>query len=827
MTRKRRPTLWRQVEGPPSVESIKRSFTRHIQSSLAKDEYSSTALDRFYSLCRSVRDHLVDHWVNTQQTYYHEDAKRVYYICMEFLMGRALHNAMVNLRAYGLFKEAMEELGYTIEELEELEVDAGLGNGGLGRLAACFLDSMATLELPAYGYGLRYDYGIFRQRIRNGRQIEEPDNWLRLPNPWEFPRPEYRIKVSFGGHVETDTDRQGQPRHRWVGTEDVLAMAFDTPVPGYGNNTVNNLRLWRAVAKEEFDLQDFNVGDYIGAVEHQVMSENITRILYPNDNFSLGQELRLKQQYFMVSATLQDTIRRHLINHCGVEDFAEKAVFQLNDTHPALAVAELMRLLIDEHKLSWERAWEITGRCMAYTNHTLLPEALEKWSADLLGRLLPRHLMLINEINHRFLEEVQQRHPGDKALLKRVSLYEEGREKRVRMAHLAVVGAFSVNGVAELHTDLLQKRVLKDFHTIWPEKFNNKTNGITQRRWLLSCNPYLSKIITSRIGAGWIVDLDQLEKLDPLADDPTFQGEFKRAKARAKRRLARVLYQRCGLRLDPDSIFDIQIKRIHEYKRQLLNVLHVIHLYQRLQREPDALENRRTFIFGGKAAPGYTMAKLIIKLIHDVAERVNSDPKVSGRMQVCFVPNYGVSMGERLFPAADVSEQISTAGFEASGTGNMKFALNGALTLGTLDGANVEISRAVGDENIFIFGNTVDDVARLRAEGYDPRKIYEEDERIQEVVDLLSSDFFNPGEPGLYQPIVDSLLGGDHYLHLADFEAYRQAHLKLDRAYSDRPAWQRMAVHNLARVGRFSSDRTIREYVRDIWKVKPYSIQVD
>jgi starch phosphorylase len=827
VTRKRRPTIWRNAEDTPTKDSIKQAFVRHLQSSLCKDEFTATTLDRYQALCLTVRDCLVERWVNTQQTYYQADARRVYYLSLEYLMGRALRNAMINLRLEDEYAVAMKELGLSLGELEELEVDAGLGNGGLGRLAACFLDSMATMELPAYGYGLRYDYGIFRQAFEHGRQIEEPDEWLRLPYPWEFPRPEYLLKVKFGGWVEGYEDEAGVPRCRWKDTQDILAMAYDLPIPGFGNNTVNSLRLWRAKATEDFDLRDFNVGDYIGALERQVLTENITRVLYPNDNFHLGKELRLKQQYFLVSATLQDAIRRHMVNHPNLDNLADKAVFQLNDTHPALAVAELMRLLIDEHGYRWPQAWKITHSSMAYTNHTLLPEALEKWSADLLGRLLPRHLLIINQINHDFLEQVRRDHPGDDELIERVSIYEEGDRKRVRMAHLAVVGSYSVNGVAALHTDLLKKRVLRDFHKIFPDRINNKTNGITQRRWLLSSNPPLAELITSRIGDGWITQLDRLRELDGLADDPAFLEQVDAVKLKAKQRLVQALSWMHGFDLDPEAIFDIQIKRIHEYKRQLLNVLHIIHLYRELQRNPDALRVPRTFIFGGKAAPGYRRAKRIIKLINDVAAMVNNDPVVSKKMRVFFVPNYNVSIAELLFPAADVSEQISTAGFEASGTGNMKFALNGALTLGTLDGANIEIAEAVGRENIFIFGKTVDEVAELREQSYDPMQLYKGDDRIREVVDLLVTDHFNHDEPGLYWPISDGLRGSDYYLCLADFEAYRQAHLQIDEVYTDRPRWSRMALKNIANVGHFSSDRTISEYAREIWRVEPHSIEVE
>jgi starch phosphorylase len=799
-----------------------------LQSSLGRDEYSATALDRYQALCLTVRDALVERWVNTQQTYYQANAKRVYYISLEFLMGRALHNAMVNLGFLDEYRKAMEELGYALEEMEELEVDAGLGNGGLGRLAACFLDSMATLGLPGYGYGLRYDYGIFRQEILDGRQIEEPDDWLRFPYPWEIPRPEYVLMVRFGGRLEYSGDQNGSERCRWVDTQNVLATAYDTPIPGFGNNTVNTLRLWRARATHDFDLDDFNQGNYIAAVEHKTLAENITRVLYPNDNFYLGQELRLRQQYFLVSATIQDAVRRHLVNHRNLDDLAEKAVFQLNDTHPALAVAELMRILLDTYGYAWDRAWDITSHCMAYTNHTLLPEALEKWPADMIGRLLPRHLLIINEINRRFLDEVRARFPGDEELVRRVSLYEEHPVKRVRMAHLAVVGSMSVNGVAELHTQLLRSRVLPEFNRIWPEKFNNKTNGVTPRRWLLACNPWLSSLISKRLGGtGWARNLDELQKLVEAADDPAWVEELAQAKAAAKERLAGSLRWQHGFEIQLGSIFDIQIKRIHEYKRQLLNVMHIVHLYRELQRNHDALQHPHTFLFGGKAAPGYFMAKLIIRLINDVAAMVNTDLKVSQMLRVYFVPNYGVSVAEILFPAADVSEQISTAGFEASGTGNMKFALNGALTLGTLDGANVEIAEAVGRDNMFIFGHTVEQVEELRHRGYQPRRLYEENPRIREVLDLIASGHFSPGDPGRYRPLVDALLGSDYFLHLADFEMYREAHQAVDRAYGDRQRWFRSALLNVARMGRFSSDRSIQDYNRDIWRTRSYAIEVE
>jgi len=797
-------------------------MARHIQSSLAKDEYAATSLDRFYGLCFAVRDQLIDRWVNTQQTYYQEDARRVYYLSMEYLMGRALHNAMVNTGLLDMCREALQEEGLDLNDLEELEHDAGLGNGGLGRLAACFIDSMATMSLPAYGYGLRYDYGIFAQRIVDGRQVEEADDWLRLPNPWEYPRPEYLLPVRFGGSVE-----RGPDGPVWRPAETVLAMPYDTPVPGYGANTVNTLRLWKAVPHEGFDFQDFNEGDYVGAVEDRVHTENLTRVLYPNDNFHLGKQLRLKQQYLLVSATLQDALRRHLVNHESLDNLHDKAVFQLNDTHPALAVPELMRVLMDERGYSWDAAWEITNGSMAYTNHTLLPEALEKWRVDLIERLLPRHLQIIGEINHRFLTRVRKDFPGDDALVRSVSIFDEGPPKRVRMANLAVVGSFSVNGVAELHTELLRTRVLADFHRVWPEKLNNKTNGVTQRRWLLCCNPDLAELITDRVGPGWTTHLEELKRLGGMADDAVLQEAVAGAKRAAKVRLADYLRTRYAFDADPDSVFDIQIKRIHEYKRQLLNALHIVHLYRRLRDDPDALDNPRTFIFGGKAAPGYAVAKRVIKLINDVAAVVNADPRVSQKLKVFFVPNYNVSAAEYLFPAADVSEQISTAGFEASGTGNMKFAMNGALTLGTLDGANVEIAREVGDDNIFIFGHTVDDVAALRQRGYVPRRLYEEDSDLRAALDLISSGHFSPGEQGRHRSLVNGLLNDDYYLHLADFRPYAAAHKEVDWAYSDQPRWRAMAIQNIANMGVFSSDRTIRDYVRDIWKVERFEVVVE
>lgn len=799
----------------PDADHLKESIRRHVRFTVGKSERYATPRDRYYSLCLSVRDMLVERWIRTQGDYYDQKVKRVYYLSLEFLMGRALRNAIINLGLLDDYRKAMADLGYSFDELEDLEHDAALGNGGLGRLAACFLDSMATLGIPGYGYGIRYDYGIFSQAIENGWQKEEPDDWLRFPNPWEVPRPERVFTVKYGGRVE---ERAGGG-FRWIDTEDVLASAYDTPIPGFGNEAVNTLRLWEAKATEEFSLEDFNAGDYVGSVEHMVLSRTISRVLYPNDNIYLGQELRLKQQYFLVSASLQDAVERHLKDHPSLDNLAGNAVFQLNDTHPALAIPELMRILLDEYDFPWEKAWRITSRCMAYTNHTLLPEALETWSVDLLGRLLPRHLYIINKINHDFLDEVRRKLPGDPEIASRMSVYQEGYPKRVRMAHLATIGSFSVNGVAALHTELLKSRVLKDFNTIWPERFNNKTNGVTQRRWLLSANEPLAGLITEAIGPKWTTQLSHLEQLVPLAEDASFQQRFAATKQQAKERLVRFLTDRHDLVLDPATLFDTQIKRMHEYKRQLLNVLNIVHLYKELERNPNTITTPRTFLFAGKAAPGYTMAKLIIKLINDVAQAVNAHPEVSKKLRVHFIPDYGVTKAEYLIPATDISEQISTAGFEASGTGNMKFMLNGALTIGTLDGANIEMAEEVGPENIFIFGKTVEEVTEIRKVGHRPREFYESNAHLKEVIDLIASGHFSKDDPHRFQPIVDALLGSDFYLLFADFDAYRETHRAMDRAYQDTPHWLAMAIRNVAHAGKFSSDRTIRQYASEIWKV--------
>jgi len=801
------------------------AYTDHLRHSLAKDESTATNRDRFLSLAMSVRDRLIDQWMATQKVYQASDARRVNYLSLEFLVGRAMGNSLINLDLYDEAREAMGDLGLDLAELCDTEFDPGLGNGGLGRLAACFLDSMATLQLPAYGYGIRYEYGIFYQRIFEGFQVETPDNWLRYGNPWEIPRPEYLYPVRLYGRVRETRDEKGNPRHEWVNAQEVMALAYDTPVPGYGNDTVNTMRLWSAKSTREFDLEHFNYGDYEKAMEDKNLSETISRVLYPNDNFFVGRELRLKQQYFLVSATLQDIIRRYRQGHGSLDGFAEKQAIQLNDTHPAIAIPELMRILVDDEGMAWEQAWEICTDTFGYTNHTVLPEALEQWPVSLMESVLPRHVQIIYEINQRFLDSVTERYPDDGDRLGRMSIIQEGEEKRVRMAHLAIVGSHSVNGVAAMHTEILRNEVFGDFCDMWPDRFNNKTNGITQRRWLCQCNPRLSALISRRIGDGWIADLSQLQNLVPLADDGGFQEEWRRTKRANKRDLAHYIAAQNQLDVNVDSLFDCQVKRIHEYKRQLLNVLHVITLYNRIRSDPGAEVVPRTVIFGGKAAPAYYTAKMVIKLIHAVADLINQDDEIGGRLKVVFLANYGVSLAERIFPAAELSEQISTAGMEASGTGNMKFALNGALTIGTLDGANVEIAEEVGPDNIFIFGHTVEEIRELQKAEYDPWKYYDEDVDLMEAIDMIDRGDFSPDRPDLYGPIADSLLHhGDQYKVLADYGAYIGCQERVASAYADPAAWTRMSILNTASMGRFSSDRTIAEYARDIWHLEPVPI---
>lgn len=805
-------------------EAFKTAFENNLKYRLVKDSETATDYDKYLSLAYAIRDRLVENWVATQKTYRTHKVKRVYYFSLEFLIGRTLGNSIINLQVENNVSKALEDLGLSLEELREVESDAGLGNGGLGRLAACFMDSLATLEIPAYGYGIRYDYGIFRQKIVRGYQIEEPDEWLRRQHPWEIARPEYTYRVKFGGKVAQRNNRAGKLVVDWVDTEDVLATAYDTPVPGYGNKTVNNLRLWSARATDEFDLDFFNKGNYFAATSKKTESESISKVLYPNDNSPEGRELRLKQQYFFVSASIQDILRRFKREHSDFKKLTDVATIQLNDTHPTIAIPEFMRILMDVEGLEWEAAWKITKALFAYTNHTLLPEALEKWPLSLFGRLFPRHLQIIQEINSRFLKEVEKKYPGDGERLRRMSLFEEGQDPHLRMAYLAIVGSHSVNGVSVLHSDLLKTNVVPDFYDLYPERFNNKTNGITQRRWLRKCNPGLSQLISSRIGDKWVTDLSHLKKLEKFADDKKFQEEWRQVKKQNKEKLAVLIADEQRLAVDTESIFDVQVKRIHEYKRQLLDALHAIALYNHIKANPDEPVVPRTVFFGGKAAPGYTRAKLIIKFINSIADVVNQDPQIKGKLMVVFLPNYRVSLAEKIIPATDLSEQISTAGKEASGTGNMKFALNGALTIGTLDGANIEIEEEVGKENIFIFGLTAEEVTQTK-KNYNPRDYYERSPELKKVMDLIGSGFFSPESPELFKPLYDSLMQQDEYLLMADFDAYLECQERVATIYRDQAQWTKMAILNVARMGKFSSDRTIQEYCDDIWHVKPVKIE--
>jgi glycogen phosphorylase len=818
--------LWSLVEDfylASDGEALLRSLASHVEYSQAKTRHTATSFDWYTSLALTVRDRLMERWNDTQQAYYEANAKRVYYLSLEFLMGRTLGNALLALGMTEEISRVLNDLGQRLEDLQEIEPDAGLGNGGLGRLAACFLDSMATLQYPGYGYGIRYDYGIFEQVIRDGQQVERPDRWLRYGNPWEIVRPEYTVTVRLGGRVEGQSDAHGEVRRVWIEERAVQAIPYDTPIPGHGNDTVNTLRLWSAAAVEDFDLGPFNRGDYVAAVSEQILSETISRVLYPTDHFQSGKELRLEQEYFFVSATLQDILRRYRVGNSGLDAFPDKVAIQLNDTNPAIAIAELMRLFVDGERLPWETAWNLCVRTFGYTNHTVLPEALETWSVELLGALLPRHLEIIYEVNRRFLESVAVRYPGDPARLARLSIVQEQPVKAVRMAHLAIAGSHSVNGVAALHSRILRESLFADFFALYPERFNNKTNGVTPRRWLKSSNPRLADLIDSTIGCGWITDLGLLDQLagTRFVGDPAFRAAWRRVKRENKRELADLVRRQQGLALDLDSIFDCQVKRLHEYKRQLLNVLHILALYHRIKDSPAADFVPRTFLFAAKAAPGYATAKLIIRLIHSLAGLINGDADVAGRLRVVFLPNYGVSLAERIFPGADVSEQISTAGLEASGTGNMKFALNGALTIGTLDGANVEILEEVGAENIFIFGLTAEQVRERRAAGYRPRDHYEADPELRRVLDHLAAGLL-PGEDGLFAPLVRSLLdGGDGYFVLADFAAYAACQHRVAQAFLDDAGWTARSIRNTAHSGKFSSDRTIRQYAEEIWGVRP------
>lgn len=821
---KPKKTVKAKVGAIVKLTPVKKALQNHLIFSAFKTSDVATPRDWYDAASYTVRDHVVGGWIKTSKSYYRDDPKRVYYLSLEFLIGRMLSNAALNLGMNEELKQGLASLGIDLEATVEMETDAALGNGGLGRLAACFLDSMATMDIPAAGYGIRYEYGMFRQTIEDGQQVENPDNWLRYGNIWEFQRPEATYIIKFYGHVVMYPTGEGEAR-RWVDAEHVVAMAYDVPVPGYGTETVNNLRLWAAKAAREFDLRHFNDGNYEKAVEERTDTENISKVLYPNDSSVLGKELRFKQQYFFVSASIQDILRRFLSAHEIKEQedwkiLPDKIAIQLNDTHPSIGVAEMMYQLVDEHKLPWAFAWELVVKIFAYTNHTLMPEALETWSVDLFGRLLPRHLEIIYQINCEFLHMVNHHFPGDKELLRRVSIIDEEHGRRVRMAHLAVVGSHTVNGVAALHSELLKQTLFADFDRIYPGKMTNITNGITPRRWLNQANPALTSLIEMAIGPDFKKDLTHIKKITPLADDADFRKAFAQVKFANKVRLAAKVEKATGVKLNPNSLFDVQIKRIHEYKRQLLNVLHVITLYNRIRSGEKGI-TPRTVIFGGKAAPGYLVAKQIIRLINDVAVIVNEDIAVGEQLKVVFYPNYEVSAAEILFPGSDLSEQISTAGTEASGTGNMKMALNGALTIGTLDGANVEIKEEVGDENIFIFGLTTPQVAEVKANGYNPRDYYNSNPDLKQVLDMIASGYFSVEEPTRYQNIVDNLLNHDQYLLLADYASYIETQDKVASLYQNQDEWVRQAILNVANMAKFSCDRAIGEYAKNIWHVSP------
>jgi glycogen phosphorylase len=801
------------------VDSVKVQISTHLLYSVGKEAISATARDWFMAAAYAVRDRLTERWMPTLNRYYAQDKKRVYYMSMEFLIGRTLVNSMINLGIYDTMRQAIGELGLDFDEIVGWEVEAALGNGGLGRLAACLLDSMASLDIAGFGYGIRYDYGMFTQHIENGWQVESPENWLRYGNPWEFPRPGVIYPVRFGGRVLHYKDLLGQTQSQWVDAEEVMAMAYDVPIPGFSGNTVNNLRLWSAKSTREFDLKYFNAGNYIEAVRDKNESETLSKVLYPSDITLRGKELRFKQEYFFVAASIQDILARFRKSHSDWDVLPEHVAIQMNDTHPALVVPELMRVLVDEHQLDWQRAWTITRACCAYTNHTLLPEALETWPVEMFERILPRHLEIAYQLNLEFLQDVRHRYPGDLELLRRVSLIGEDGERRVRMSHLAVIGSHAVNGVAAIHTGLMKSTIFSDFEHLSPGKINNKTNGVTPRRWLVAANPGLSDLIRSRIGESWIADLSHLRQLEPFAEDAAFRRNFLAVKRANKERLAAVIGQRLGIDVDVDSLFDVMVKRIHEYKRQLLNLLHVMVRYQRIRANPSLDVVKRTVIIGGKAAPGYQMAKLVIKLINDVADVINNDPLVGDRLRLVFVPNYNVSTAEMIMPAAELSEQISTAGTEASGTGNMKMAMNGALTIGTWDGANVEICEEVGEDNMFLFGLTAQDVQRHRNNGYDSGTAIAAQDELRGAIDMLRNGYFCPDQPDRFQPLADALTGTDVYLLTADFAGYLAAQDRVEQLYRNQDEWARRAILNVARMGKFSSDRTVSEYARDIWGV--------
>tara|TARA_B100001248_G_scaffold262715_1_gene261385 strand:- start:1869 stop:4415 length:2547 start_codon:yes stop_codon:yes gene_type:complete len=810
-----------------SIDGMKQSILNHLKLTLARDTKTAQRRDWWLSACYAVRDRVLEQFIKTQEVHNEANTRRLYYLSLEYLMGRLLTNNLYNMGIMDLMKDTLEELGLDYECLDEEEVDMGLGNGGLGRLAACFLDSLATLDYPAVGYGIYYEFGLFQQGFsKEGHQVERPDNWRQSGNPWFLVRPEYRQDIHLYGRVVNQYDQCGDWCPVWVDTKIICGVPHDMPIVGYGGKTVNFLRLWESCASEEFDLKTFNEGGYVEAVREKAIGETISKVLYPNDQTESGKELRLVQQYFFVSCSLKDIIRRYLGGNKGWDAFPEKVSVQLNDTHPTLAVVELMRILIDEQKLNWEKAWSICEKVFAYTNHTLLPEALERWSVSLIEKVLPRHLQIIYEINRRFLKDVvEAKWPGDDEKKRALSIIEDGETPMVRMAHLATIASHSINGVAALHTELLKSSLFYDFNELYPQRFNNKTNGVTPRRWLRACNPKLSELIDSKIGGDWTVDLDELRKLEKFADDEKFQKDFMDVKYANKVHLAKIIKEHCDIEVDPNAIFDVQVKRLHEYKRQHLNLLHILTLYHRLIHDPSYDIHPRVFVFGAKAAPGYDLAKSIIHAINAAANKINNDERLNGRLKIAFLPNYSVTLAEQIIPAADVSEQISTAGKEASGTGNMKLALNGALTIGTLDGANVEIREEVGDDNIFIFGLTVEEVQALKQQGYNSWDYYHGNAELQAVIDWLSGDFFTPEEGNVLYPVRHSLLeGGDPYLVLADYAEYCKAQAELEQAYRDPKRWARMAIMNTARVGKFSTDRTMREYAKDIWNLKPLPI---
>ena len=810
-----------------TVESLKRALADNLFYAQGKFPAIATKNDFYMALAYTVRDRQFHRWINTIETYIKQrEPKVVCYLSAEFLLGPRLGNSLINLGIYNEVRQAVEELGLDLNELLEQEAEPGLGNGGLGRLAACYMDSLSALEIPAIGYGIRYEFGIFTQEIRDGWQVEVADKWLGLGDPWELPRPESSVHVNFGGHTEAYTDGQGRYRVRWIPAQVVKGVPHDMAILGYNVNTANTLRLWKAEARESFDFQEFNVGDYYGAVHDKVVTENISKVLYPNDEPAQGKQLRLEQQYFFVSCSLQDMIRIHLLTGGSLNNFHEAFAVQLNDTHPSIGVAELMRLLVDKHQMEWDVAWDITRKTFAYTNHTLLPEALEKWPINLFGSLLPRHLEIIYEINRRFLDEIRLKYPNDASRIARMSLIDESGERYVRMAYLATVGSHKVNGVAKLHSRLLKETTLHDFFELWPDKFLNVTNGVAPRRFVVASNPRLSSLATQKIGDSWIKHLEDLRKLEAFVEDPGFRNEWQMIKLANKQDLAGYIQKQTGAKVNPESIFDVQVKRLHEYKRQHLNVLHIITLYNSIKHHRDIEIVPRTFIFGGKAAPGYFMAKLIIKLINSVGEVLDKDPIVRDCLKVVFLPNYNVKQAQWIYPAADLSEQISTAGYEASGTSNMKFAMNGALTVGTLDGANIEIRDEVGQENFFLFGLTVEEVRAMKAAGYSPWNYYNSYPHLRQAVDLISAGHFSHGDTSLFKPLVESLIKYDPYMLFADYQSYVNCQEEVSQAYKDRDKWTRMSILNTARMGKFSSDRAIREYCSEIWNAKPVKVEL-